>query len=92
MAFAILSILRSLLRRAGGMAQAAVRPSGIPAPVVTNGPTHSTRRAASARPLRIVHKESGRLVISGRMADVCAELERLAALEALGGQALLPTR
>jgi hypothetical protein len=27
----------------------------------------------------------GRLVISGRMADVCAELERLAAMEAAAG-------
>jgi hypothetical protein len=28
---------------------------------------------------------AGRMVISGRMADVCAELERLAALEAAAG-------
>jgi hypothetical protein len=34
------------------------------------------------RPLRVVHSTAGRLVISGRMADVCAELDRLAALEA----------
>jgi hypothetical protein len=34
----------------------------------------------SARPLRVV-RASGRLVISGRMADVCAELDRLAAME-----------
>jgi hypothetical protein len=27
---------------------------------------------------------TGRVVISGRMADVCAELDRLAALEAAG--------
>ncbi|PUE07054.1 hypothetical protein B9Z51_14255 [Limnohabitans sp. T6-5] len=45
----------------------------------------------SARPLRVMRiSESdqrttgaGRMVISGRMADVCAELDRLAALEAL---------
>lgn len=44
----------------------------------------------TTRPLRVVHvvdKEVnsnglGRLVISGRMADVCEELERLAAREA----------
>ena len=43
-----------------------------------------------ARPLRVVRVmesgqprlQTGRLVISGRMADVCAELDRLAALEA----------
>jgi hypothetical protein len=44
------------------------------------------------RPLRVVRvvdachapASAGRMVISGRMADVCAELERLAALEAEG--------
>lgn len=43
-----------------------------------------------ARPLRVVRvldagrrpAEAGRMVISGRLADVCAELDRLAALEA----------
>lgn len=38
------------------------------------------------KPLRIVHsrggKDEGKLVISGRMADVCAELDRMAAKEA----------
>jgi hypothetical protein len=38
------------------------------------------------KPLRVVHVAEGagigRLRISGRMADVCAELDRLAALEA----------
>ncbi|MBC5764632.1 hypothetical protein [Ramlibacter albus] len=42
------------------------------------------------RPLRVVHSAPGRMVISGRLADVCAELDRLAALE--GGQAFAPTR
>jgi hypothetical protein len=48
--------------------------------------------AAPAKPLRIVRvlepsaprAVAGRMVISGRMADVCAELDRLAALEAKG--------
>lgn len=43
-----------------------------------------------SRPLRVVRvaepsgapASAGRMVISGRMADVCAELDRLAALEA----------
>ena len=46
-------------------------------------------RPISTRPLRVRHvmdsaspRTSGRLVISGRMADVCAELDRLAAREA----------
>jgi hypothetical protein len=45
--------------------------------------------AVAHRPLRVLHvvepgqtsPQMGRLVISGRMADVCAELDRLAAFE-----------
>jgi len=51
---------------------------------------------AAARPaLRVVRVcepqacDSGRLVISGRMADVCAELDRLAAREAAQASAAL---
>jgi hypothetical protein len=36
-----------------------------------------------SRCVRVVQSR-GRLVISGRMADVCAELDRLAALESAG--------
>ena len=50
------------------------------------GPSHGS---AAARPLRVVRlvdprseRNASRVVISGRMADVCAELDRLAALEA----------
>ena len=47
-------------------------------------------RPAVNRPLRVVRvmepsqapRTGGRMIISGRMADVCAELDRLAALEA----------
>ncbi len=47
-------------------------------------------RLVQRRPLRVVRileagqsaTQVGRMVISGRMADVCAELERLAACEA----------
>ena len=50
---------------------------------------HVTPRACVRRPLRVVRvmearqgaSGAGRMVISGRMADVCAELDRLAALE-----------
>ena len=45
--------------------------------------------ASEAKPLRVIRvvdarstRNSSRVVISGRMADVCAELDRLAALEA----------
>ena len=58
------------------------------------------------RPLRVVRvaepfhvpANAGRMVISGRMADVCAELDRLAALESAAGplaacaQVAAPTR
>ncbi|TFZ00800.1 hypothetical protein EZ313_20365 [Ramlibacter henchirensis] len=48
------------------------------------------RTGSSRRPLRVLRvvdaehaaSTAGRMVISGRMADVCAELDRLAALEA----------
>ncbi len=49
-----------------------------------------TRNLTNPRPVRVVHVRevghtrsgAGRVVISGRMADVCAELDRLAACEA----------
>jgi len=50
-------------------------------------------RDRASRPLRVVRvmdashapSSAGRMVISGRIADVCAELDRLAALEAAAG-------
>ena len=54
-------------------------------------PSHGKTQPAKRQPsLRVVHVHetgqsaagSGRLVISGRMADVCAELDRLVAMEA----------
>ncbi len=54
-------------------------------------PSHGKTQVAQRRPsLRIVHVPesgqssvgAGRMVISGRMADVCAELDRLVAMEA----------
>jgi hypothetical protein len=55
---------------------------------------HTTApRSCVRRPLRVVRvmegcpasSGAGRMVISGRMADVCAELDRLAELEAAAG-------
>jgi hypothetical protein len=55
---------------------------------------HATApRSCVRRPLRVVRvleacpatSGAGRMVISGRMADVCAELDRLAELEAAAG-------
>ena len=71
-----------------------VRPSGSRAPVSVRPLTSigPARSACAPRPaaLRVLHEcdagqgpgKAGRLVISGRMADVCAELDRLAAREA----------
>ena len=58
-------------------------------PVRAAGQKHPHRRVA--RPLRVLRvadgspSGAGRMVISGRMADVCAELDRLAALESAAG-------
>jgi hypothetical protein len=64
-----------------------VRPRPAAAPVACVRPAASRR---PHRPLRVVRvmdapasrAGAGRMFISGRMADVCAELDRLAALEA----------
>ncbi|MES2975232.1 MAG: hypothetical protein V4757_16575 [Pseudomonadota bacterium] len=53
-------------------------------------PGRAVARTHASRPLRVLRvieanhapASAGRMVISGRMADVCAELDRLAALEA----------
>jgi len=56
----------------------------------TGGKRPAPSHDSAHRPLRIVRvmeagqtpAQVGRMVISGRMADVCAELDRLAACEA----------
>jgi hypothetical protein len=71
-----------------GLRYVAVRPACTARP--GNAATPTTEAAAPVRPLRVVRvidrqgsqRTSKRVVISGRMADVCAELDRLAALEA----------
>ena len=60
-------------------------------------PAQRAAAAPKVTPLRVVRlvepsaprADAGRMVISGRLADVCAELDRLAALEA-GNEAGLP--
>jgi hypothetical protein len=51
---------------------------------------HHARPGRALRVVRVLDgtqaaRGAGRMVISGRMADVCAEIERLAALEAAAG-------
>lgn len=73
---------RKAVHRARPQAAAgsAVR-TGAPALDNTNrGPIRPLRVVRAAEPLR-APASAGRMVISGRMADVCAELDRLAALE-----------
>ncbi|AMO21556.1 hypothetical protein UC35_00070 [Ramlibacter tataouinensis] len=62
---------------AGRRVPAGAQPGGLP--------HEFSATPCRRKPLRIVHGATGRLVISGRMADVCAELDRLAALEAAAG-------
>ncbi len=73
-------IAHQWLSRLTRLARHAARPATEPGP----------QRNFGTRPLRVLrvvepHQSSGaagRMVISGRMADVCAELDRLAAAEA----------
>ena len=54
------------------------------APRVWQGPVQMPGHGAAlppSRPLRCHTSANGRMVIAGRMADVCAELERMAACE-----------
>lgn len=70
-----------------GLRYVAVRPACTTRSA--NAATSPAAAAAPARPLRVVRvidrqgsqRTNNRVVISGRMADVCAELDRLAALE-----------
>jgi len=75
----------------------AARPAAT-RPAAVRTPEQRTAPARQATPLRVVRllepsaprANAGRMVISGRLADVCAELERLAALEARNEAAALP--
>jgi hypothetical protein len=67
-------------------------PSGVTLSVLRTSPSSANAAAPYSRPpLRVMRVTesgqrtagAGRMVISGRMADVCAELDRLAALEAM---------
>lgn len=80
-------------RRSGRVMSSGLRYVGIrPSCAMRHGTigTAAAASAAPARPLRVVRmvdahqpdRPTGRMVISGRMADVCAELDRLVALEA----------
>ncbi len=89
-AYALWTPLQGLLR---WLAPAAPRRPAMTEPVLPSvrSPALVTVRSRPIqRPLRVVRvmeagqprSQVGRMVISGRMADVCAELDRLAACEA----------
>jgi len=87
--------LRSF-QRAGWLGKARNKTGGVPAaPIDGAGKLPATTPCHDARaplPVRVIHtpeqpialprRPGARVIISGRMADVCAELERLAAMEA----------
>jgi hypothetical protein len=80
---------RFVARRCAGSAAPAVplrESAALPEPVAA-APMSVPRRLRVVRVIESSHAAAtaGRMVISGRMADVCAELERLAALEAAAG-------
>lgn len=77
--------------RAGWLGRAPQPPERTPRAVVTHTVTTCPATVRTA-PVRIVRAPKGvrgntRLVISGRLADVCAELDRLVALEQPAGTA-----
>jgi hypothetical protein len=74
MAAALFSFFRSLFNRSVGVpTMHSLRVHGRQPACRSYGPS-------LGKPLRVV-RSSSRIVISGRMADVCAELDRLAAQE-----------
>jgi hypothetical protein len=90
MATAFLFPLANLFARLQAFADwLAARPQPVPC-AATHRPAHRVAIARPARPLRVVRvlepsaprAQAGRMVISGRLADVCAELDRLATQEA----------
>ena len=83
--------------RAGWLSRRMTMPTGHPAVVTTPAATQvrntATAHSDAPPPLRVALRQSAvgrtdsRVVLSGRIADVCAELERLAALEPGMGRA-----
>ena len=88
-------LLAPLQQFAAWLASAPARPAQHHAPRLSpvpavRAPVRARRPLRAVRPVRVVRvlegcqasAGAGRMVISGRMADVCAELDRLAAIEA----------
>jgi hypothetical protein len=96
MAIAFLPVVPNLLASLQGSLQAVFgwlagpRPAPVaPVAVRVAGPAPARSPGKPLRVVRVLEPSAsravaGRMVISGRLADVCAELDRLAAQEARG--------
>jgi len=86
--FGISSIYNGIQKFMSAAAQLERTAPFVQTPSIANSPkTHMLAKQRALRVLRVSeHGETphcaGRMVISGRMSDVCAELDRLVALEA----------
>ena len=86
--FGISSIYNGIQKFMSAAAQLERTAPFVQTPTTCNSPkTHMLAKQRALRVLRVSeHGETphcaGRMVISGRMSDVCAELDRLVALEA----------
>jgi hypothetical protein len=79
--FGISSIYNGIQKFMSAAAQLEETAPFAQTPSIANSPkTHTLAKQRALRVLRV--SEQGRMVISGRMSDVCAELDRLVALEA----------
>ena len=87
----LLGIQRFMHSGPSPVTRPALRPIARPVPSSLRSHTRPpVMRTAKTMPLRVLHEveagmprsSAGRMVISGRMADVCAELDRLVAREA----------
>ncbi|MGZ5194867.1 MAG: hypothetical protein ACXWJM_06470 [Ramlibacter sp.] len=89
----VASLLPSHGRSRAARRQCSAARSGGAVQRPPHAPTAVAATARPCRPLRVVRivepartaMDAGRMRISGRMADVCAEIDRLAALEAAAG-------
>ncbi len=86
--FGISSIYNGIQKFMSAAAQLERTAPFVQTPSIANSPkTHMLAKQRALRVLRVSeHGQTphcaGRMVISGRMSDVCAELDRLVALEA----------
>lgn len=84
------ALLSCLAPRRATVLRRAEAPHGAARPPVQRPAARPALRVVRVLEPSAPRAVAGRMVISGRLADVCAELDRLAALEARGEPAALP--